>query len=244
VTTDQTQTLNTGGRDPSHAIAAKQAQAAANRERIASAIAALQLAGQPVNVQAVARAADVHPHTVRRNPDLLAEIQRLRQASWQRPPDVHTDPTAAAAHKALKARLLASQAEVSDLRSQLTQLRRDAHQALGSAPTRPDPNMVEDLQREVAELRVQLANERDVARALREAGRNHSEELIAAHEVARGYLRELNRVKDELQRARREQTSARARSARPDEQDARETPRSRPRAQAGKLVAMPRPELE
>ena len=244
MTTDQTQTPNAGGRDPSHAIAVKQAQAAANRERIASAIAALQRAGQPVNVQAVARAADVHAHTVRRNADLLAEIQRLHQPSWQRLPDVHTDPTAAAAHKALKARLLASQADVSDLRSQLTQLRRDAHQALGSAPTRPDPNMVEDLQREVAELRVQLANERDITRALREAGRNHSEELTAAHEVARGYLRELNRVKDELQRTRREQTSARARSAPPDEQGARETPRSRPRAQARKLVAIPRPELE
>ena len=243
MTTDQTQTPNAGGRDPSHAIAAKQAQAAANHERIASAITALQRAGQPVNVQAVARAADVHPHTVRRNPDLLAEIQRLRQASWQRPPHVHIDPTAAA-HKALKARLLATQAEVSDLRSQLTQLRRDAHQALGSAPTRPDPNMVENLQREVAELRVQLTNERDITRALREAGRNHSEELTAAHEVARGYLRELNRIKDELQRTRREQTSARARSAPPDEQGARETPRSRPRAQAGKLVAIPRPELE
>jgi DNA repair exonuclease SbcCD ATPase subunit len=241
VTTDQTQTHNTGGRDPSHAIAAKQAQAAANRERIATAIAALQRAGQPVNVQAVARAAAVHPHTVRRNADLLAEIQLLRQASWQRPPAVHTDPTATAAHKALKAKLLASQAEVSDLRSQLTQLRRDAHQALGSAPTRPDPHMVEDLQREVAELRVQLANERDIARALREASRNHSEELTAAHEVARRYLRELNRTKDELQRARRELTSTRARSTSPDEQGARETPPSRPRAQAGKLAAIPKP---
>lgn len=128
-----------GGRDPSRPIAAKKEQAAATRDKIAAAIAALQRGGRPVNVQSVARAAGVHPHTLRRNPDLLQEVQHLRENSYQRPPANHADPTAAASHNALKARLLASQAEVADLRRDLAQLRRDAHQVLGTAPTRPDP---------------------------------------------------------------------------------------------------------
>ncbi|HEX2807014.1 MAG TPA: hypothetical protein VHN80_12685 [Kineosporiaceae bacterium] len=203
----------TGGRDPSRAIAVKKQQAAANRDKIAATIAVLQRDGQPINVQSVARAAGVHPHTIRRNPDLMKEVQRLRDSGWQRPPVIHADPTVAASYKALKARLLASQAEVADLRRDLAQLRRDAHQALGTAPARSDPTIVEDLQRQTAELRVQLMNERDTTGSLQAAVAANAEGLTAAHEIARGYLRELNQTKDELLHTRRELVKLRTKAS-------------------------------
>jgi hypothetical protein len=202
-----------GGRDPSRAIAAKKEQAAANRDKITAAIIALQRGGRPVNVQSVARAAGVHPHTLRRNPDLLQEVQHLRENSDQRPPVIHADPAAAASYKALKAQLLASQAEVADLRRELAQLRRDAHQVLGTALARSDPSIVDDLHREIAELRVQLMNERDTTRSLQATTATTSQDLIAAHEIARGYLRELNQTRDEFQRTRQELTKLRTTTA-------------------------------
>jgi hypothetical protein len=216
-----------GGRDPSRAIAVKKEQAAANRDKIAATIAALQRDGQPVTVQSVARAAGVHPHTIRRNPDLLAEVQHLRESSWQHAPATHTDPTAAASYKALKARLLTSQAEVADLRRDLAQLRRDAHQALGTAPTRSDPSILEDLQRQAAELRVQLMNERDTTASLRAAIAATAEDLTAAHEVARSYLRELNQTKDELLHTRQELVKMRTKAihGRPAAPDVSNQPR-------------------
>jgi transposase-like protein/ribosomal protein L29 len=202
-TTGKAEATQSGGRDPSRAIAAKKEQAAANRDKITAAITALQRGGHPVNVQSVARAAGVHPHTLRRNPDLLKEVQYLRENSSHHPPTTHA-PATAASHNALKARLLTSQAEVADLRRDLAQLRRDAHQALGTAPARPDPSTVEDLHRDIAELRVQLMNERDTTRTLHATTAATTEDLTAAHEIARSYLRELNQTKDELQRTRRE----------------------------------------
>jgi hypothetical protein len=206
-----------GLRDPSRAIAAKKQQAAANRNKITTAIVALQRGGRPVNVQSVARTADVHPHTLRRNPDLLQEVQHLRETSYQRPLTNHADPTAAASYNALKARLLSSQAEVADLRRDLAQVRRDAHQALGTTPARSDPGIVDDLNREIAELRVQLMNERDTTRSLQATTAAAAEDLTAAHEIARSYLRELNQTRDELRRTRQELTSLRTKTATPED---------------------------
>ena len=76
----------------------------------------------------------VSTHTLRRNPDLLREVRHLRENSHQRSPINHADPTAAASCNALEARLLASQGEVADLRRDLAQLRRDAHQVMGTTP--------------------------------------------------------------------------------------------------------------
>jgi hypothetical protein len=59
------------------------------------------------------------------------------------------DP-AAASYTALKARLLAPQADIADLRRDLAQLRRDTHQALGTTSARPDPSVVEDLSHDIA----------------------------------------------------------------------------------------------
>ena len=209
-TAEKAEATQSGGRDPSRAIAAKKEQAAANRDKITAAIAALQRGSQPVNVQSVARAAGVHPHTLRRNPDLLKEVQYLRENSSHHPPTTHADP---ASHKALKARLLASQAEVADLRRDIAQLRRDAHQALGTAPASPDPSIVEHLHLDIAELRVQLMNERDTTRSLHATTAAVTEDLTAAHEIARSYLRKLNQTKDELQQTRRELVKVRTQTS-------------------------------
>ena len=99
---------------------------------------------------------------------------------------------------------MASQQEVADLRRQLAQLRKDAHQALGTATAHTDPALVEDLQREAAELRVQLANERDTTRGLRDTVRDQQDELTATHEIARGYLRDLDQAKADLRTTRQE----------------------------------------
>jgi transposase-like protein/ribosomal protein L29 len=206
-------TQSGGGRDPSRAIAAKKEQAAANRDKITAAIAALQRGDRPVNVQSVARAAGIHPHTLRRNPDLLKEVQHLRENGSQHSYVTHADPTAAASYKALKARLLASQAEIADLRRDLAQLRRDTHQALGTAPARPDASVVEDLSRDIAELRVQLMNERDTTRTQQATVAATTDDLSAAHDIARNYLRELNQTKDELQRTRQELVKLRTKAS-------------------------------
>lgn len=173
-----TRRATAGGQNPSRAIAAKKEQAAANRGKITAAITALQRGGRPINVQSVARAAGVHPHTLRRRPDLLQEARHLRENSHQRPPIDHADPTAAASYNALKARLPASQGEV-------------------------------------AELRVQLMNGRDTTRSLETTITTSNEDLTAAREVARDYLRELDQTREELQRAHQKLTGLRIRAPPP-----------------------------
>lgn len=84
---------------------------------------------------------------------------------------------------------------------------------LGTAPARPDPSIVDDLHREIAELRVQLMNERDTTRSLQATTATTAEDLTAAHELARRYLRELNQTKDDLQRTRQEITRLRTKLA-------------------------------
>lgn len=61
-----------------------------------------------------------------------------------------------------------------------------------------------DLQREAAELRVQLMNEQDTTRGLRDTVRDQQDELTATHEIARGYLRELDQAKADLRTTRQE----------------------------------------
>jgi septal ring factor EnvC (AmiA/AmiB activator) len=90
------------------------------------------------------------------------------------------------------------------LRRHLAQLRRDAHQALGTASTHADHGVVEELQREAAELRVQLMDERDTTRGLRETVHDLADELTAAREIARDYLRDLNQARADLRTTRHE----------------------------------------
>lgn len=75
---------------------------------------------------------------------------------------------------------------------------------------------MDDLHREIAELRVQLMNERDTTRSLQTTTAATNEDLSAAHEIARSYLRELNQTRDELQRTRQELTNLRTKTTAED----------------------------
>jgi len=178
-------------------IASKKAQAAANRHRIARALVALQERGDAINVQAVARAAGVHSDTIRRNPDLLAEVRHLRDEQWRiaPAPAVANHRTQVDAQE-LKARLLDAQAEISQLRRDLSQALRAAHNTLareGEVMSREDADR---LQREATELRVQtIALHEQLARE-QELRERINDELTATNEVNRDLMRELTASKE------------------------------------------------
>jgi chromosome segregation ATPase len=193
--------------DPTPAIEAKKAQATANRERLAKAIQALQLQNRPVNVQAVARAAGVHPDTLRRNPDLYAEVRRLRDQGWRGDPPQAPSTSAESGHRV---RLLAAQSEIQDLRRQLAEARQVAHQTLGEAGAALDAQSAAELQGANAELTVQVADLQDQVRALRDERRDLGEELTAAHELNREYVRALSAANERLLQAERNLATTRS----------------------------------
>ena len=86
---------------------------------------------------------------------------------------------------------------------------------MGTTPAPADLGLAEDLHRELAELRVQLMDERDTTRSLQATITTSNEDLTAAHEVARDYLRELNQTREELQRAHQKLTGLRIRAVPP-----------------------------
>jgi chromosome segregation ATPase len=156
--------------------------------------------GDAINVQTVARTAQVHPDTVRRSGDLYVEIKRLRDASLPRGPVRTSAPTVnAAAHTALKARLLAAQAEVADLRKEVAEARRAAHQALGTAGTVMDQATADQLRQDNAALTVMVTDLQRQVEALQADRESITEELDAAHEVNRGFVRTLTATQAELQ---------------------------------------------
>ncbi|MDH2413940.1 hypothetical protein [Nocardioides sp. CER19] len=185
---------------PVKAIAARKAIAAANRKRIADAIASLARGGQPVNVRSVARAAGVHPDTVRRSGDLYEEVRRHRN------PTPHLSAGVSQAQPSMdrvqKARLLDAHAEISELRRDLAATRRALHQALGEAGTVIDFSEAERLHQVNAEQAAIIIELQDRVRALTDERQQLVDELTATREVNREYLRDLNHARTQLQRGR------------------------------------------
>lgn len=70
-----------------HLVAATQRRSAATRKRAVAALRRLDNAGTPISFDAVARAASVSRSWLYNQPDLRAEIDRLRQ---RRPATAHT----------------------------------------------------------------------------------------------------------------------------------------------------------
>ena len=83
-----------------------------------------------------------------------------------------------------------------------------------TSPARADTSIVGDLHRDIAELRVQLMTERDTTRSLQATTATTTEDLTAAHEIARSYLRELNQSRDKLRDAHQELAKLRTNSGR------------------------------
>ena len=123
-----------------HLAAAAARRAAATRERARAALQRLDRAGEAVTFTAVAAAANVSRSWLYRDPDLRAEITRLREA--HRPATGVTLPAAQRASEAsLQRRLEVTLDANRALRAENTQLREQVALALGeqraATATRP-----------------------------------------------------------------------------------------------------------
>lgn len=179
------------------AVAAKKTEAESNRKRIRQAMTALSRSGHDITVRGVAREAGVSVDTVRRSGDLYVELQRLRASP--KPKQVVLPSTAhRASETAMKARWLAAQAEVKELREELAATRRALHQSLGETGTVLDPDEVEQLRQAHAELTVAVMDLQAQVTSLRDERQELSGELLAANELNRNYVRELTQVRSRL----------------------------------------------
>lgn len=195
-TTHQPQTPITKRKaDPTKAIAARKAQAAANDQRIAQAITSLQRAGEHVNVAAVARAAGVHSDTIRNRPELLAEVKAIRSKQWQQP--ARPARADSATHKEMEARWKTAQAEVRQLRAELGESRDNVHQVLGNSAF-GDGSRLDEAESEIARLRVELSDQQHKLAELQWKNEDLTTEASKAHQLNREYVRFYNRIPQEI----------------------------------------------
>ncbi|NQU36770.1 MAG: hypothetical protein HQ526_04130 [Actinobacteria bacterium] len=190
-------------RRPVEAITRQQDRATQNRKKIADAIAAAQTAGDTINVSAIAARAGVDPGTVRNNPELLNEIIRLRDNQTARPRTSTQTQADAASYKEMQARWLTAQSENADLRKQLKQAETTAHQALGITAALVDPDELKCANERVAELEIQVMNLRQAQTETNAQLHDTVAELTDSRELNREYLRQLEQVQRDLQRAKR-----------------------------------------
>jgi len=186
-------------RRPVEAITKQRTTADQNRRKIADALVAAQHDGIRVNVTAIAAKAGVDPGTIRNNPDLLAEVVRIRDEQAKRPPAAHAAESDAATYKEMQARWLGAQHEVTDLRTELKKARNTAHQALGISTTLIDPDELRQAHTRMAELEVQLINTTQAKIEVANQLRDLSDQLTDCHELNRNYLRQLDEAKRDLQ---------------------------------------------
>ena len=178
-------------------ITSQKARAAANRQRIAQALVTMQRDGKQITLRSLAQQARVHPDTIRRNPDLLQEFRHVRDQGWQPTgPAVAGSGQRRAGEAALKVRLLDGQAEISELRRQLAQALRSAHNDLGHGGTMVSAAEAEQLRQELTELRVQLMAAQEQLARERELHESILGELTAANEVNRQLVRDLTAAKE------------------------------------------------
>jgi hypothetical protein len=113
-----------------HLIAAARQRSAATRRRAASTLRRLDAAGQPISFDALAREAQVSRSWLYAQPDLRAEIERLRD---QRKPRLqHRIPDRQRATDAsLRSRLELATERIRQLQAENRQLRDALAQALG-----------------------------------------------------------------------------------------------------------------
>lgn len=179
-------------------VTSQKTRAAVNRQRIAQALVTMQRDGKPMTLRSLAQESHVHPDTIRRNPDLLEEFRLVRDQGW-RPagPAIAGGTQRRASEATLKARLLDAQAEIADLRRQLAQALRSAHNNLGQGGTMLSAAEAEQLRQELTELRVQsMAIQEQLARE-RELHESILGELTAANEVNRQLVRDLTASKED-----------------------------------------------
>lgn len=175
----------------------KDAEAAANTQRIADAITAMQRAGQRINISSVARATGLERNTIRARADLLKEIKDLHTLQSQRPPLTHATHRDAADYKDMQARWKTAMAEVKRLREENAQLRQQVHQDLSRIES-GDHQPLQEAQAEVTRLNVSLANLQVTNAQLNQRYSDLNVEANEAHQLNRNYVRFYNRIPAEV----------------------------------------------
>ena len=191
----------------------KQAEKARNRRSIADAILTIQNDSEAVTVLAVARTAGVDPGTVRNNRDLHDEIKQLRGAQQPQLARASSIPSEeVASNKEMRARWKLAQGEVIDLRRQLKEVRRSAHQALGAAPPTLDPAIIEDMKDELTQIRVELMESQQDNADLHEQSADLAQELTDAKELNREYFRRINQIESGQREVRKSNAATKIRN--------------------------------
>ncbi|MFJ9822576.1 DUF6262 family protein [Streptomyces sp. NPDC101151] len=114
-----------------HIIAAARQRATATRERAIAALRRMDAAGQPVSFDAVAREAGVSRSWLYAQPDLRAEISRLRERHGPAPSPSQVPVQQRASDASLLRRLEAATARNRQLEAEVRELRDQLARALG-----------------------------------------------------------------------------------------------------------------
>ena len=169
-------------------------------------------------MRAVARLAEVHPDTIRRNEDLYREIRTLPRREPTPRVTFPARPRESADLRDMTARFHAARTDIQHLRAALATAQAVAHQTLGDIGPALDRSESQQLKDEAADLRVQLTN----ARALVRDGERRIEslqgELDATRELARDYLRELTAAHQESTLLRKDLSALKIQRARNSQQ--------------------------
>jgi small-conductance mechanosensitive channel len=120
-----------------HVIAAARRRSQATKRRAVAALRRIDNAGTPVNFQAVAREAEVSKSWLYTQPDLRAEIERLRFRHRAQPDRAIPDRQRASA-ASLQQRLQLANERIRQLDADNRRLRNALAQALGDQRTAPD----------------------------------------------------------------------------------------------------------
>lgn len=115
----------------SHVIAAAHRRAAATRKRAVAALRRMDKTGQPINFDAVAREATVSRSWLYNQPDLRAEVERLRARRNPSPPGLPIPDRQRASDASLLRRLESATERIRQLETDNQQLREALAMALG-----------------------------------------------------------------------------------------------------------------
>ncbi len=170
--------MNQAGSGVEGLLRARAKDTETRRTRVAAAVTELQRAGTPLTISAVARAAGVHRSFLHRHPDLAAAIQAIETPS---PAAVinHTTEVSLrtelanlhAAYRRLAAHTRLLETRLSELLGQQAARAGGLLQPAETADTFQMTRTIQNLERTIADLRIELADRTDELNAARIANR-------------------------------------------------------------------------
>lgn len=172
-------------------IRQRQRAAADNTEHLRDTLAAMQRAGQQINVSTVAKASGLSPHTIRSRTDIYDEIKRIREQESTLPPVKHTNTRDTARWKDLEGRWKDAMRQVSDLKVDNTNLRRQVEQQL--CDQRPNDQSDHDqATTEIALLKAERSDLQSGLEQLQQSCEDKEIEAENAHKINRAYVHWFN----------------------------------------------------